>query len=232
MGKNKLKKFAEMEVLEHVIQPPFDDIFKNDHPLKGKWNQEVFKKDKPIVLELGCGKGEYTVGMAELFPEKNFLGVDIKGARMWKGATDSKNKGITNVAFLRTRIELIEAFFGEDEISEIWITFPDPQLKKARVKKRLPGSIFLNKYRNFLVQNGIVHLKTDNEVLYEYTLSVAKHNKLNILKSTNDLYSETIDNTLSIQTYYESQFRAQGIPIKYLKFQLNREIEIHEPPEK
>ena len=166
MGKNKLKKFAEMEVLGHVIQPPFDDIFKKDHPLKGKWNPEIFENNNPIVLELGCGKGEYSVGMARAFPNKNFIGVDIKGARMWKGATESHEKGIRNVAFLRTRIELIESFFDKDEVSEIWITFPDPQLKNARAKKRLPGPVFLNKYRSFLVNNGIIHLKTDNDILY------------------------------------------------------------------
>lgn len=231
MGKNKLKKFAEMEVLEHVIQPPFDDIYKKDHPLKGKWNAEIFKNNNPIVLELGCGKGEYSVGMAQMFPDKNFIGVDIKGSRMWKGATESYEKGIKNIAFLRTRIELIESFFGKDEVSEIWITFPDPQLKKARVKKRLPGPVFLNKYRNFLVDNGIIHLKTDNDVLYEYTLSIAEFNNFTILKNTSDLYSESVDNTLSIQTYYESQFRTQGISIKYLKFQLNTKDTVNEPPE-
>jgi tRNA (guanine-N7-)-methyltransferase len=219
LGKNKLSRWAEMEDYNHVIQPPFEEVFRKDHKLKGKWNSDFFRNNNPIVLELGCGKGEYTTGMARKYPEKNFLGVDIKGSRMWRGAKQAKNENLVNVGFLRTRIELIESFFSKDEISEIWITFPDPQLKKRRVKKRLTGSRFLNHYRTFLKKDGIIHLKTDSAELYEYTISLLKHNNLQPVSFTDDLYSDGgNEELLSIKTHYEQLFLNEGKKITYLKF--------------
>lgn len=231
MGKNKLERFEEMKGFDHVVQPSFDEVFNKDYSLKGNWNQDFFKSDKPITLELGCGKGEYTVGLAERYTDRNFLGVDIKGARIWRGAKQAVERSLMNVGFLRTRIELINSFFAQDEISEIWITFPDPQLKKRRNKKRLTGSRFLNDYKKFLKQDGIVHLKTDNLVLYEYTAKLVKHNNLKVLASTADLYnSEFADDILGIKTFYEQQFLNQGLSIKYIKFQLSNVNYIEEPP--
>lgn len=216
-----------MKSYSHVIEPPFEDIFNRDHELKGKWHSSWFGNDNPIVLELGCGKGEYTVGLSEHFPEKNFVGIDIKGARIWKGAKESFQKGIPNVSFLRTRIEFITSFFAPGEVDEIWITFPDPQLKRKREKKRLPGPYFLNLYRKILRNGGLIHLKTDNKELYEYALGVVMNNKLEIVTSTPDLYKDLPgDPMLSIQTHYEKIFLAQGIPIKYLLFRLGNDREI------
>ena len=172
MGKNKLSKWAEMENWDFVLQPGFDEIFGKDYRLKGKWKNDFFKNENPLVLELGCGKGEYTTGLAMRFPEKNFVGIDIKGARMWRGARTTFEHSLKNVAFLRTRIEFIRSFFGLAEVDELWITFPDPQMKIRRTKKRLTSPIFLNAYRAFLSPGGIVHLKTDNRQLYDYTLKV------------------------------------------------------------
>jgi len=232
VGKNKLKRFEELEKMTHVIQPEFDEIFNKSYFLKGNWNQSFFGNDRPIVLELGCGKGEYTLGLAKKFPEKNFLGVDIKGARIWKGAKQALVENFNNVGFLRTRIELIESFFAEDEIDEIWLTFPDPQLKKGRVKKRLSGPVFLKKYQQFLKNNGIIHLKTDNRVLYDFTLEIAQLNKLPVEVRTTNLYSDGVaDEILSIQTFYESQYRAQGIPINYLRFRLPNNQNVENLPE-
>jgi tRNA (guanine-N7-)-methyltransferase len=186
-------------------------------PLKSKWSAGYFKNDNPIVLELGCGKGEYTVGLARLFPNKNFIGIDIKGARMWTGATEAINGNLANVAFLRTHIELIHYFFAENEISEIWITFPDPQMNKTN--KRLTCTRFMNEYSRILKPGGIVHLKTDSHFLYTYTDLMAKENHLDIFFNTNDLYNSDLqDNILQIQTYYEQQWRGRGKSIKYLKF--------------
>ncbi len=183
------------------------------------------------MLELGCGKGEYTIGLARKFKSNNFLGVDIKGARIWNGAKTSNQEHITNAAFLRTRIEFINAFFNPGEVQEIWLTFPDPQLKKRRNKKRLSGSLFLQKYQKFLADNGIIHLKTDNQVLYKYTLALAKLNDLEVLVATDDLYGSGItDEILDIRTFYEKQYLARGMPIHYLKFRLPNEKILHEPP--
>lgn len=227
--KNKLKKFQEVSEFTHVIQPPFEEVFNKKHKLNGQWNSDFFGNTHPIVLELGCGKGEYTVGLARSFQDKNFIGVDIKGARIWKGARESQKLNLTNVGFLRTRIELIDSFFNEDEIEEIWITFPDPQLKKRRNKKRLTGARFLNLYRKFLKDNGIVHLKTDNEVLFTYTLQLVKENKLPVLYETTDLYSShPDDDPLSIKTHYEKQFLEKGMNIHYLKFCLLKDRPIEE----
>ena len=224
MTKKKLAQWAELQSFSHVIQPNFEDIFGKDHELKGLWHKEWFHNENPIVLELGCGKGEYTVGLAEKFPEKNFIGIDIKGARMWRGAKTASEKNLPNVAFLRTRIEFITSFFGTEEVDEIWITFPDPQFKRKKEKKRLPGPAFLNIYRTFLKQNGIIHLKTDCRDLFEYTLSIVKSNNLEILTSTTDLHNDMPGNPmLSIRTFYEEMFLKEGIPITYLAFRLDNE---------
>lgn len=189
----------------------------------------MFGNDHPLVLELGCGKGEYTVGLARRYPEVNFMGMDIKGARMWTGAKTAREEGLGNVAFLRTRIEFIHSFFAGDEVDEIWITFPDPQEKRRRLKKRLPGALFLNKYREFMKDGGLVHLKTDNRELYLDTLEMVRYNELPIVRSSDDVYSEPWeDETVSIQTYYEKRFLLKGIKINYLCFRLSAENEIKE----
>jgi len=225
MGKGKLKKWAEMSSYEFVIQPEFNEIFGKEFRLKGKWGSEFFGNDKPLVLELGCGKGEYTTGLAMLYPEKNFIGIDIKGARLWRGAKTAHDHKLTNVAFIRTRIEFIKSFFGANEVDEIWITFPDPQFKGRRTKKRLTSPLFLNTYRTFLKPGGIVHLKTDNKPLHEYTLEVIRKNNLKIEVATDNLYeSDFTGEILSIKTHYEKLFLLEGIPITYIRFELNNEL--------
>lgn len=230
MAKGKLERFKQNANYKHVIQPEVKEFVFIDHPIKGKWNENLFKNNQPIVLELGCGKGEYTVGLSKLFPKKNFIGVDIKGARIWKGATQVENEKITNAAFLRTRIELISSFFVENEVDEIWITFPDPQKKKRRAKKRLSSSVFLSKYQQLLKNNGIVHLKTDSTFLYEYTLKVITLNNLEIVKKTTDLYTEKwTDKMLSIQTHYENLHIDEGENINYICFKLDKYKKLVEP---
>lgn len=216
MAKNKLSKFADMATYDNVFQYSFAKLNETGFPLKGKWHT-YFGNDNPIVLELGCGKGEYIVGLAEKFPNKNFIGIDIKGARMWTGATEALNKNLKNAAFLRTHIELINQFFEANEVSEIWITFPDPQMKKTN--KRLTSTRFMDEYSKILTPNGIVHLKTDSNFLYTYTHAMVEANKLQVLFNTGDLYNSGIaDDILQIQTFYEQQWRARGIDIKYIKF--------------
>lgn len=228
MGKNKLKKFAEMETFDNVFQYPFAVVEREGFPLKGNWKRDFFKNDNPIVLELGCGKGEYAVGLARRFPGKNYIGVDIKGARMWTGAKAAVKEGISNVAFLRTNIELIDRFFEAGEVSEIWITFPDPQMKKVR--KRLTSTRFLELYRNILVADGIVHLKTDSPFLYTYTDALVKLNELPTGINTADLYhSDVVDDILEIKTFYEQQWLDRGLTIKYIKFHLDHTTELKEP---
>jgi tRNA (guanine-N7-)-methyltransferase len=228
VGKNKLQRFAEMETFKNVFQPTHNDVWENDYRFKGNWKKDVFKNDNPIVLEVGCGKGEYSVGLAKQFPNKNFIGIDIKGARIWCGAKEALEEKLDNVAFIRTKAELLESIFAKGEIDEIWITFPDPQMKK--VKKRLTGTRFLKLYSNLLSQNGIVHLKSDSNFLYEYTKYVIEENKLKVLVDTNDLYkSGMADEILSIRTYYEQQFLDRGIPIKYHKFMLEGKSDFIEP---
>jgi tRNA (guanine-N7-)-methyltransferase len=228
MTKKKLQRFAEVETFDNVIQPEFKEVFSTDHHLKGNWNTLQFGNDNPLVLELGCGKGEYTLELARRYPEKNFIGIDIKGARIWKGARTALAENLNNVRFLRTHIELINSFFGSDEVSEIWITFPDPQLKKKRKRLTSPG--FLSRYTGFLRKNGLIHLKTDSQILYRYTLEIAGLNRFNIILNTEDLYhSEISDEILNIKTYYESGFLAQGMNITYLCFALPHEKEIQEP---
>ncbi len=217
MGKNKIQKFTEMERFPNVFQYPFAALQEKGFEMKGRWNELFFKNDHPIVLELGCGKGEYTVGLGKLFPDKNFIGIDIKGARMWSGAKQSIQTGMNNVAFLRTHIELIHFFFGPNEISEIWITFPDPQMKK--VNKRMTSTRFMKLYRQILKDSGIIHLKTDSHFMYAYTCEMVKANHFPVLRQTDDLYhSHCADEILSIQTFYEQQWLGRGLNIKYIQF--------------
>lgn len=218
MGKNKLKKFAEMATIPFVFQYPFASLQEQGFPLKGKWH-EHFGNDNPIVLELGCGKGEYTVGLARRFPDKNFIGIDIKGARMWTGATQAKAEQLTNVAFIRTNIELLSHFFAPGEVSEIWITFPDPQMKKA--SKRLTSTRFLRLYASVASAGAMIRLKTDSPFLYTYTDALAKANGITPQINTADLYHSTVaDDILSIRTYYEQQWLDRGLTIKYIAFPL------------
>jgi tRNA (guanine-N7-)-methyltransferase len=230
MSKRKLQRFAELNRFPNVIQPSFEEVFNKDYYLKGAWNNEFFKNPNPIILELGCGKGEYTIGLARHFPAINFIGVDIKGSRLWKGANVALQDNIINAAFLRTNIEFIGSFFNQDEINEIWLTFPDPQIKKKR--KRLTSPRFLNTYSRFLKNHGIIHLKTDSHLLYEYTLNLVRKNGLNLRFYTNDLYNSGFDNELlAIKTYYEKQFLDQGLKINYLSFELTYEKSIEEVSE-
>ena len=228
MGKGKLAKFADMEKNPLVVECPFAVLQQGEFSLKGHWHQDFFHNDNPIVLELGCGRGEYTVGLAGLYPEKNFIGIDIKGARMWTGAKSAVKEGISNVAFLRTNIELITRFFEPGEVSEIWITFPDPQMKKVR--KRLTSSRFLELYREILVADGIVHLKTDSPFLYTYTDALVKLNNMPTEVNTSDLYhSDIVDDILEIKTFYEQQWLDRGLTIKYIKFHLDHTTQLQEP---
>lgn len=228
MAKNKLAKFAEMETLENVFQPTHEEVFRTDYKLKGKWGKQVFGNDHPIVLEVGCGKGEYSVGLGELYPEKNFIGLDIKGARMWTGAKVAKEKGMKNVVFLRTHAEELESIFAPGEVSEIWITFPDPQMAKAR--KRLTGTRFLFLYRKFLKEDGLIHLKTDSPFLYQYTAELVKANHLPVNVNTDDLYGVGLnDKILGIKTFYERQWLSRGKTIKYIQFSLAGSSQLMEP---
>lgn len=221
-----------MKGFDRVIEPPFEDVFRSEHELRGKWNIKWFRNNNPIILELGCGRGEYTVGLARHYPDKNIIGIDIKGARMWRGAKDAHILGLPNATFLRTRIEVTGSFFAPGEIDEIWLTFPDPQMKRIREKKRLSGPQFLNLYRRFLKDGGIVHLKTDCRELYDYTLALAQVNRLEIISSVTDLYLQMPgDPLLSIKTHYEELFLKQGVPITYLSFRLPDEKEIISPGE-
>ena len=280
MGKDKLRKFKENETFTCLVQPRTDEVFGKDHPLKGHWGEKMFGNDRPIVVELGCGKGEYTIDLALRNPGCNYIGVDIKGARLWKGAKYATEHSLPNVAFLRTRIEFIESLFAPEEVSEIWITFADPQI--GREKKRLTSPLFLSRYRNFLKKGGIVHLKTDSRYLHEYTRAIAEQNGLEILACTSDLYGrnsgtstesffekkdkalqpsapgqssrsgiltpsvsglpssesyrqllvsplasvcgrDAIDALFQVQTFYETQYLSQGIPITYFAFLIDHE---------
>lgn len=228
MGHGKLRKFAENETFSCLLQPSADQVLSHgyanlqDHPVKGHWIEQMFGgHEGPIILELGCGKGEYTLELARRNPDKNYIGVDIKGARLWRGAKTATEEGLQNVVFLRTRIEFITAFFGPGEVSEIWLTFSDPQLR-ASENKRLSSAMFLERYRTFLRPGGRIHLKTDSRFLYEYTLAVATVNHLQILASSTDLYADEplplSAEVREVHTFYETMFLEMGLPITYLEF--------------
>ena len=248
MGHDKLRKFAENETFSCLLQPEASSVLDKvegsnslilrEHPIKGHWNERMFATAQPIVLELGCGKGEYTIDLSRREPSLNYIGVDIKGARLWKGAKFATENKLPNVAFLRTRIEFIEAFFAPEEVSEIWLTFSDPQMKSENC--RLTSPLFLERYRKSLKKGGIVHLKTDSRFLYEYSKAVAEQNGLRILASTNDLYGtgrqdlsdcalrsvageSAIDALFEVQTFYERMFTAQGYKITYLSFVIDHD---------
>lgn len=221
MGKDKLRRFRENLTFDCFVQPEFDDVFHTDHPLKGRWGAEFFHNDNPIVLELGCGKGEYTVALAERDPSRNYIGIDIKGARMWRGAKTATDRGMSNVGFLRTRVEFINGLFAEGEVSEIWITFPDPQLKSRRAKKRLTSPLFLTYYAQLLREDGWINLKTDSKHLYGYTNEVVRRYGLACEVSNADIYGTGFaDEVLSVKTAYETRFLEAGLPITYTRFSL------------
>lgn len=221
MGKGKLSRYKDLETFSNVVQPYFNEVFQQDFHLKNHWGERHFGNHHPLILELGCGKGEYTIGLARKYPDRNFIGVDIKGARIWKGAKQAHLDQIPNVAFIRTQIEFINSFFGKREVDEIWLTFPDPQLKKRRNKKRLTAPRFLNTYTSFLKDGGIIHLKTDSAVLYQYTRELITYNNLPLEYATKDLHGRgEADVAFGIQTFYEKLFVEQGLPIHYLKFRL------------
>jgi tRNA (guanine-N7-)-methyltransferase len=228
MGKGKLEKFADMANYQHVFEYPYSVADNVPFEMRGKWNETFFKNDNPIVLELGCGRGEYTVGLGRRFADKNFIGVDIKGARMWTGATEALREGMTNVAFLRTNIEIIDRFFAPGEVSEIWLTFSDPQMKKAT--KRLTSTYFMERYRRFLKPDGLIHLKTDSNFMFTYTKCMIEENRLPVEFITEDLYGSGLDDDiLGIKTYYEQQWLDRGLTIKYIKFHLPQEGVLREP---
>ena len=230
MGKNKLKKFAEMQTFGCVFQYPWARLQQEGFPLRGNWHKDFFGNDNPIVLELGCGKGEYTVGLARRHPDKNFIGIDIKGARIWSGASQAEKEGLRNVAFIRTDIELLQSFFAPGEVAEIWITFPDPQMQKRR--KRLTSSRFLGLYREVLTPGGTIHLKTDSPFLFTYTSRLVSLNAFPTERLTDDLYgSGMASETDSIKTFYERQWLSRGKKIKLISFHLPESGEIAEPQE-
>ena len=223
MGKDKLKRFKENISFKNLFQPKLSFDSKS-HELKENWQTEFCNKN-PIILELGCGRGEYTTGLAKLFPNQNFIGIDIKGARLWKGAKTATENKLINVRFLRTKVDFIEKFFGPEEVDEIWLTFSDPQPKKPR--KRLTSPLFINRYKTFLKKNGIIHLKTDSDLLYEYTLEQIKEQNFTIIKNINDIYSSKsklenkLMDLLHIKTFYEEKWLKESIKIKYISFRLN-----------
>ena len=234
MGKGKLAKFADMEIYRNVFQYPYSVVSDVPFAMRGHWCEQYFHNDNPIILELGCGKGEYAVELAKAHPDRNYIGVDIKGARMWTGATRALQEGIENVAFLRTNIEIIDRFFAEDEVKEIWLTFSDPQMKNPR--KRLTSTYFMQRYRRFLTDRGVIHLKTDSKFLFTYTTYMVEKNHLPLIERTEDLYAASEPDgfpvgkeAASIQTYYEQMWLSRGISIKYMQFLLTREGELSEP---
>ena len=220
-SKNKLKRFRENETFKNVIQPTREEVL-NGFSLIGKW-QKFFQNNNPIILELGCGKGEYTIALAKKNPNINYIGVDIKGARFWRGAKTAIEDNLPNVAFLRTQIELINLCFAENEITEIWITFPDPQIKHTRIVHRLTNLDFLKKYHHILIKNGIVHLKTDSEFMHGYTLGLLQGSKQDIIYAHHNIYNnnESPKEATNTQTFYEKQYLVKNKPITYLKFRLN-----------
>ena len=221
-SKNKLKRFSENETFTNVFQPTREEVVGNEFPLRGKWNSEFFKNDNPIVLELGCGKGEYSVGLAERFPEKNFIGIDIKGARFWRGAKTAVETGMNNVAFVRTQIELINHIFAENEVSEIWITFPDPQIKYKRTKHRMTNAEFLERYKKILKPSGLMHLKSDSEFMHGYTLGLLHGLGHEVIYANHNIYKNegAPAEVTGIQTFYESQYLEVNNPFTYIKFRI------------
>jgi tRNA (guanine-N7-)-methyltransferase len=228
MGKNKLKKFGELEELPHVFQLRYDEVNSGaECPMKGQWSR-FFGNDNPVVVELGCGRGEYTVELAKRYPDRNYIGVDVKGARLWAGAKESWLAGMKNVAFIRTNIEMITHCFAAGEVSEIWLTFPDPQMKKR--SKRLTSVDMMQKYETLLREDGTIHLKTDSNFMFTYTMAMADENLLPVKACNNDIYNNLpVDNVLSIKTYYEQQWLARGLTIKYLAFGIVHRGEWKEP---
>lgn len=222
-SKNKLKRFKDNEKFKNVIQPTRKEVVEFEFKYKGRWNTDYFENDNPIIVELGCGKGEYTAGLAEKYKEKNFIGIDIKGARFWRGAKTALEQNMKNVAFVRTQIELVDKIFDENEVSEIWITFPDPQIKYKRTKHRMTNPEFLAKYKHILVEDGKIHLKTDSEFMHGYTLGLLEGLGHDILYSHHDIYvnHEAPQDVVGIQTFYEKQYLEKGKSITYLKFKLN-----------
>ena len=239
MSKGKLAKFADMETYRNVFQYPYSVVSDVPFPMRGRWREDFFHNDHPVILELGCGKGEYAVELAKAHPECNYIGVDIKGARMWTGATRALQENIENVAFLRTNIEIIDRFFAPDEVQEIWLTFSDPQMKNPR--KRLTSTYFMERYRRFLQDRGIIHLKTDSNFLFTYTTCMVEHNRLPLTARTDDLYAEcpvghgsaivatALRTAASIQTYYEQMWLSRGLSIKYMQFLLPHDGRLEEP---
>lgn len=222
MGKKrKLQRFAENETFTNLFQFTFEQLQQSGFPLRGLWREKFFQNENPIVLELGCGKGEYTIGLSKARKSSNHIGMDIKGARIWRGLQDAKEGEMKNVAFIRSKIELVEQFFGPEEVDEIWITFPDPQPQQSRIRKRLTSPRFLDNYRKFLKTEGVVHLKTDSDLLYNYTREIIAAEKLPVYYDSTDLYAEEADlEVKKIQTYYEKIWLGQGLKIKYLRFGL------------
>ena len=224
-SKNKLKRFKENISFKNVIQPTREELIDNGFEYKGKWGELFFNNNNPIVIELGCGKGEYSVELAKLYPEINFIGIDIKGARFWRGAKIATDNEIANVAFVRSQIELVDKIFSRNEISEIWITFPDPQIKFKREKHRLINLNFIELYSKILVPNGIINLKTDSEFLHGYILGLIKSTDfLELIYSNHNIYNNTgaPKNAVSIQTFYESKFLKQGKPITFVNFRVTK----------
>ena len=221
-GKNKLRRFAENLSFDNLFQLRYEEVVES-FELKGKWKTAFFRNSNDIVLELGCGKGEYTLGLARNYPDKNFIGVDIKGARMWKGLKAAEEENLKNVAFIRTRINLVEFYFGRNEVAEIWITFPDPHPRELQSRKRLTSPQFLKSYKKYLQPEGIIHLKTDNILFFEYTQDVIRDFGHELLSCEYDIYRSGIDNELTqIQTYYEQKWLEHGTKIKFLNFRLNQ----------
>lgn len=221
-SKNKLKRFRENETFNNVFQPTRADLVEGNYELKGNWRTQFFNNNNPLVLELGCGKGEYSVELAKKYPEKNFIGIDIKGARFWRGAKTAIEENIQNVAFLRTQIELIEFAFAENEVDEIWITFPDPQIKYKRTKHRMTNSEFLKRYKKVIKPEGVVNLKTDSEFMHGYTLGLLHGEGHEVLYSNHNVYKQegSPEEVTSIQTFYESQYLEQNKPITYIRFKI------------
>ncbi len=221
-SKNKLKRFNENKTFQNVIEPTRDEVLNNSLGYKGEWREKFFKNQNPIVLELGCGKGEYTVGLAEKFPEKNFIGIDIKGARFWRGAKTALENNMQNVCFIRTQIELVDHIFDTAEIDEIWITFPDPQIKYKRTKHRMTNHEFLQRYKKILKTEGLMHLKTDSEFMHGYTLGLLHGEGHEVLYANHNVYHQegSPEVVTAIQTFYEKQYLEKNKPITYIQFKI------------